>query len=78
MVVVQRVVNLGEVRDLLKSWDEVREHIRTGQVKAFALTVQGMDGEEAIYHGGGFKTDRQAALKAGLRQSWAMTKAAEA
>lgn len=72
-----RVVQIGEVRDLLKSWEDVRAKIVSGKVKSFALTVQDMDGIEAIYMGGAYKANAGMALKAHLRQSWAMTKTAE-
>jgi hypothetical protein len=74
--VPHKVVNLGEVRDLLQSWEEVRQHIVKGDIRAFALTIQELQGREAVYYGGLYKSDPAAALKAGLRQSWELTKAA--
>lgn len=73
-----RVVNLGPIRDLLADWDRVREAILRGDVKAFALTMRGLDGQEAIFLGGDFKRDYADALMASLRTSWHMTQAEEA
>jgi hypothetical protein len=74
---MHRVVNLGEVKDLLKSWDDVRQQILSGHLKAFALTLQDRSGKEAVYYGGVYKSDRAAGLKASMRQSWEMTQVAD-
>jgi hypothetical protein len=73
-----KVVNLGEARDLLAQWEEVRKHILRGTIRGYALTVRDEASGEAIYLAGDFRRDGAAALKAGLLMSWEITKAGEA
>lgn len=72
------VVHLGKYRDLLRDWDEVRERIIKGKIHGWAITVRDDLSREAIYLGGTFKADEGAAFRAGMAQSWEMTKAADA
>jgi hypothetical protein len=69
-----KVIDLGAARDFLRDWDAVRQRILSGTVAGFALTVRDQRGSEAIYLGGHFKRCSQAALKAGMRSSWEMSK----
>jgi hypothetical protein len=70
-----RVVNLGEVKDLLASLEDLRQHILKGEIRAFAVTLQGPEGKETVYLGGVYKRDYASALMAGLKQSWVVTQA---
>lgn len=68
-----RVVNLGQVRDLMTEWETVRGEILAGRVDGFALMVRAGEGREAIFVGGALKADPTAALKAILKLSAART-----
>jgi hypothetical protein len=68
-----KVINLGEARDLLAAWEDVRRHILAGRIKGYALNIRDMNGKDTIYLAGEFKTDPAKALKASLRMSWPMT-----
>lgn len=69
-----QVIDLGQHRAMLKSWDEVQAHLRRAHAKGFALMLMDQGGEEAIYLGGEYKDDPQAAARAGLRLSLAVVK----
>lgn len=68
------VVDMRGVRDLLRDLDELRQHILQGRVQSWMLSVQDHHGQEAVYVGGRFKGDADAALRAGMRASWEKTK----
>lgn len=61
-----KVIELGEVRDLLETWGQVRDFIRTGRVRGFALMLEDQAGNEAIFMGGAMRTDAQAGARAGM------------
>lgn len=63
------VVNLGKVRDLRAEWKRVLEVMDGRQVTDFYVTLRSADGQESVYLGGVYKTDRSAALKAALKIS---------
>lgn len=69
-----KVVSMAGVRDLLKDWDEVRQRILRGQIRGWALSVTGHNGDQSVYLGGEHKTNSDAALRAGMAVSWEMTK----
>lgn len=71
------VFNLGAARDLLTDWDEVRQRIVRGKVRAWTVSILNEDGQENVFLGGVYKTDSEAATKAGMRVSWEQTKTAE-
>lgn len=64
-----KIVNLGQVRDLLAQWEMVRELILSGRLTGFHLAVQEFDGGESIYSGGVYRTDHEAALRAVMKTS---------
>lgn len=68
------VVDMRGVRDLLKDWDDLRQKILQGEIQSWMLSVQDHHGREAVYVGGRFKGDADAALRAGMRASWEKTK----
>lgn len=72
-----KVIDMGQVRDLLKDWDDVAKAIRQGRIKAWALTLRSTEGKEAVYFGGDFKDDSGARLNASMAMSWEMTKQAD-
>jgi hypothetical protein len=63
------VVHLGEVRDLLKRWDEVRKAMTGQKVKGFAITLLTENDEERVFLGGAYQKDSEKALKAFLSMS---------
>jgi hypothetical protein len=63
------VVNLGQVRDILAVWDEVRDHLISGEVDRFQVTLGSPTGKETVYLGGVFKEDGMAAISAALKMS---------
>lgn len=69
-----RVINLGQHRDLLKSWDEVQGHLRRGKARGFALMLIDQDGSEAVYLGGSCKSNPEEAARAGLQISLEVVK----
>jgi hypothetical protein len=69
------VVNLGESRDLLQCWEQLKGLIAKG--RSFALCVEGQDGEDSVFLAGRYRSDRASALKAAMRISWELTKAEE-
>jgi hypothetical protein len=70
-----RVVHLGEVRDLLTKWDEVRAAILRGEVDGFWVALRAPTGKEAIYMGGHYADNPGSAMKITMRVSWERTKA---
>lgn len=64
-----KVVNLGQVKDLMAEWDKVRQGILVGRVEGWAATLRCADGREVVYLGGVYKTDRALASRAALKQS---------
>lgn len=72
-----KVVNLGEARDLLRRWDEVRTKILNGEVTAFALCVKDDQGREAIFYAGQYERRKAEGLKASMAMSWQLNQAAE-
>jgi hypothetical protein len=70
-----KVVHLGEVRDLLAQWDRVRDSVRGGKTRGFAIALQDEDGREVIYTGGTYKADPASAMKSTLRLSAALVDA---
>jgi hypothetical protein len=73
-----RVVHLGEVRDLLTKWDEVRAAILRGEADGFWVALRAPTGKEAIYMGGHYAANPSSAMKVCMRVSWERTKTAEA
>jgi hypothetical protein len=73
-----RVVHLGEVRDLLTKWDEVRAAILRGEADGFWVALRAPTGREAIYMGGHYAANPDSAMKITMRVSWELTKAAKA
>lgn len=71
---MHKVVNLGDVRDLLGVWDKVRQQLAKGQSKGFALCLMDESGKETIYLGGHYECNAQDALKAAMAISWERTK----
>jgi hypothetical protein len=69
-----KVVHLGEARDLLAKWEDVRKAILKGNVGSFCITIRDHWGKDSIYMAGHFDKDPAAALKASLRMSWEVTK----
>jgi len=69
------VVNFGESRDLLKSWEQVKGLIANG--RSFAVCIEGQDGEEHVIIAGDYRIDRKTALRASMRMSWELTRADE-
>lgn len=63
------VVNLGQRRDILAIWNEVRTELLAGNVDRFLVTLGSPSGEETVYIGGVFKEDPEAALGAALKMS---------
>lgn len=64
-----KVVNLGQVKDLMSEWEKVRQSIIAGQIEGWAATLRCADGLEVVYLGGVYKRDRALASRAALRQS---------
>lgn len=73
-----KVVDLGECRDLLRRWEDVRTLIVQGRIQALAMTVLCRDGSQSVHLAGRYSDDPQAALDAALRMSWHITKDKEA
>lgn len=65
-----KVVNLGEARDLLAQWGQVKKHILKGDIKGFAICIKDDNGLEFVYLGGQYKADPQGAARVALRMSW--------
>lgn len=68
-----KIVNLGQVRDLLAEWEKVRAAIMTGKIDGWFAAFRDTEAQESIYMGGVYKEDPQEALKAALRVSAART-----
>lgn len=68
-----KVVDIHEVRDLLRDLDALRERVRRGGVKAWAMSVTDSRGKQEVHLGGTHKKDSAAALRASMAASWAMT-----
>lgn len=66
---MQKVVNLGEVKDLRQEWDKVRAGINAARVASFFLLVADQDGHESIFTGGAYKSQPEKAARAALRVS---------
>lgn len=64
-----RVVNLGNVRSLLAEWEKVRQHILKRRITGFQTVFRDSENAEAIFFGGVYKDDPQAALAATLKLS---------
>jgi hypothetical protein len=64
-----KIVDLGEIRDVLVEWDRVRTHLLTQRAKGFQLAIIGPDESEAIFTGGIYKQDPLRALSASLKCS---------
>jgi hypothetical protein len=73
-----RVVHLGQVRDLLSNWEEVRTAILRSEVDGFWVALRYPSGKEAIFMGGHYADDPRSAMKVTMRVSWERTKASEA
>lgn len=67
-----KIVNLGQVRDLLSEWERVKDEIRAGRIEGFALMVRAPNGGEAIYVGGHYKSNPHEATRCVLRLSAAL------
>jgi hypothetical protein len=63
-----KIVHLGQVRDLLAEWEQVRQAILAGQVDGFHTALR-RGTAETIYLGGVYKEDPHAAARAVLRVS---------
>jgi hypothetical protein len=64
-----KIVDLGQIRDIVSEWGRVREHLATRKAKAFQLVLMGDDDEETVFIGGIYKQDPQRALSAALKCS---------
>lgn len=73
-----KVVQLGQVKDLLKEWDVVREAMRGSRITGFSICLRGPAGEEAIFTGGHYKTNAVDAARVAMRMSWERTKEEDA
>jgi hypothetical protein len=73
-----KVVQLGQVKDLLKEWEAVRDAIRGGRLTGFSICLRGPVGDEAIYTGGHYKTNAVDAARVAMRMSWERTKEEDA
>lgn len=67
-----KIKNLGQIRELLHVWDEVRQGILSGSVRGISAALKFED-SESIYLGGHYREDPQAALGAALKASAART-----
>jgi hypothetical protein len=61
-----KVVNLGQVRDLRAEWQKVLQAMDGEKVTDFFVTLRSADGNERVYLGGVYRSDRGAALKAAM------------
>lgn len=66
------VVNISEVRDMLRGMEVMRDRVLKGKAKGFAVTALDWDGTECVYFVGQYRGDKEAACAAALRMSWAM------
>lgn len=73
-----RVVNLGDVRNLMASWDEVGRRIKAGRIGAYAITIQDDEGRETVYMAGKFKSEPAQGLRASLRMSMEINRQVDA
>lgn len=65
----RKIVQLGEVRDLLAELDVVRQRVLAGDIAGWYGVLRDTDGEEVIYLGGLHKTDAAVALRSALKLS---------
>lgn len=66
---------MGESRDLLKSWEQIKGLVAKG--RSFAVCIEGQDGEDSVFLAGRYLRDREQALSASMRISWELTKLAD-
>lgn len=66
---------MGESRDLLKSWEQIKGLVAKG--RSFAVCIEGQDGEDSVFLAGRYQHDRNRAISASMRIAWDLTKAAE-
>lgn len=64
-----KVVNLGNVRDLLAEWDRVRLHILAGGITGFQAAFCDTNVSETIFLGGVYRDDPAASLRVALKMS---------
>lgn len=63
-----KVVNLGQVRDLLAEWDKVKAHILNGEVAGFHASFRDSEQNETTFAGGVY-LDPVEAARVALRLS---------
>lgn len=63
-----KVVNLGQVRDLLVEWDRVKAHIVSGEITGFHASFRDSEQNEITFAGGVYLDPAEAARVA-LRMS---------
>lgn len=68
-----KVIQLGQIRDLLTEWDKVRQRIIAGKLSGFSIILMGDADRETVILGGVYQDDPQAAVRAALRMSAART-----
>jgi hypothetical protein len=72
--VALKVVQLGDVRDMLAKLDQVRAVVQRGQVKGFSLTILEKDDSQHVFMGGELRHNSELNLKVAMRNSWEQTK----
>lgn len=65
----KKVVNLGQVRDLLAEWDKVKAHIVSGNIAGFHAAFRDTEQNETVFMGGVYRDDPSAAARSALRMS---------
>lgn len=63
----QQVINLGETRELLAEWNEVRVSILAGQVSGFHAGVRNRNGDERVHLAGVYRDDPMEAVRSMFR-----------
>lgn len=61
------VIHLGETRELLAEWNEVRVAILAGRIAGFHAGFRTIGGETTLYLGGVFRDDSMQAVRDVLR-----------
>lgn len=69
-----KVIDLGECRELLARWDEVRQHILNGEIAGFTICMKDHRGREAVFLAGEYEKNPVLALKAAMEMSRQLTK----
>ena len=64
-----KIVNLGQVRNLLTLWEAVRSSFKSGKYKGFQLTLIGEDNRDTVFVGGVYQEEPLRAVSAMLKSS---------